>query len=428
MDSWGEPRTLAACVPFESTRATLVLAAAGEAKRLAVVRMRGRCRCGCGAETRGAAANGLLEHTRMPAGNDHELMEIAAALVPLATEGCTIDLGELDKLVCVAASHVDRVKERALYTLEGRAAHRAQSRCAVRCDGKTVGEVVAWSERALPPLAEALVCSAAAHVGAVLEARSERRRAELAEVARGAIISMVGHEVRAPLQTLVLGLELVQMRVRDSADELPRAWLVDRCVQLTRAAGRLTGVAERLLDISRHEAGVVHLERAPDDAAAIVEAVVGRVRDDADWVSCRIDLLTEGSLLGRWDRVHLETVIENLLTNAMKYGAGRPVSVRVTGGSDDVVIEVRDRGCGILPEDQPRVFDRFFRGTVSGHHAGLGVGLWIVKRLVDAHRGTIVCESSPGRGSTFRVRLPREVTGARWSAAPSGWPPEEPER
>jgi anti-sigma regulatory factor (Ser/Thr protein kinase) len=303
----------------------------------------------------------------MASGNDHQLVEIAAELVPLAAEGCTIDLVDDGGLVCVAASHVDGAIERDLYDRARRAPHTALSRCTIVCAGEPAGEIVAWGSRTLPPLGEALVCAAAGHVGAILEARRERRRADEAEAARASIVAMVGHEVGAPLEALTVGLDL-----------LP-----------------------------------------DDDLGVIADGVAGRLREAAEWAGCPIEVTKEGSLRGRWDRVHVETIIENLLTNAIKYGAGRLVSVKVSGSPHEVGIEVVDRGCGIARGERERIFERFFRGVAPGHHTGLGVGLWIVKKLVDAHGGTVACESSPGEGSTFRVTLPRDVSRADRVRAPS---------
>ena len=348
----------------------------------------------------------------MAFGNDHQLVEIAAELVPLAADGCTIDLRDRDGLVCVAASHVDGSSERELCDPARRDGHRPISRCAIVCGGEQVGEVVAWGSRILPPLGEALVCGAAGHVGAILEARRERRRAEEAEVARASIVAMVGHEIRAPLQALTVGLDLLTMRVRDSDSHVPRTWLMQRCDALASSVARLTDVTRRLLDISRLEAGPANLATVEDDLGSIVGAAVERVREAADWAGCQIEIRQEGSLRGQWDRLHVETVIENLLTNAIKYGAGRPIKVNLNGSQHDVRIDVRDHGCGIVQHERDRVFDRFFRGTAPGHHTGLGVGLWIVKKLVDAHGGTVTCESVEGEGSTFRVTLPRDVSRA----------------
>ncbi|MDB5216193.1 MAG: sensor histidine kinase [Myxococcaceae bacterium] len=348
----------------------------------------------------------------MASGNDQQLVEIAAELVPLATDGCTVDLLDGSSVVCVAATHLDSSIERDLYDLGRRARHNALSRCSIVAGGKPTGELVAWGSRTLEPLGEALVCGAAGHIGAVLEARQERRRADEAEAARASIVTMIGHEIRGPLQALTVGLDLLEhIRVVDGGDHVPRALVAQRCELLGVSVARLTDVTRRLLDISRLESPA-DLDAVEDDLGAIVDGSVARLRDAAEWVGSPIDVTHEGSLRGRWDRPHVETVIDNLLGNAIKYGAGRPIAVRLEGAPHEVRIEVADRGCGISKEELGRVFERFFRGSAPGHHGGLGVGLWIVKKLVDAHGGSVSCESKLGEGSTFRVTLPRDVSRA----------------
>ena len=130
---------------------------------------------------------------------------------------------------------------------------------------------------------------------------------------------MVGHELRAPLETLTVGLDLLQMRVRDADHHVPRTWLIQRCESLASSVSRLTDVTRRLLDISRLAAGPANLEAADEDLGAIVDGVVGRVREAAEWAGCRIEVAGgEGSLRGRWDGLHVATVIENLPPNAIK--------------------------------------------------------------------------------------------------------------
>lgn len=155
-------------------------------------------------------------------------------------------------------------------------------------------------------------------------------------------------------------------------------------------------------------AELVPLAAADEDLGAIVAGVVDRVREAAEWAGCPIERSQEGWLRGRWDRLHVETVIESLLTNAIEHGAGRPIVVKLAGAPHEVRIEVVDRGCGVAHEDRERIFERFFRSSQPGHHAALGVGLWSVKELVDAHGGSVTCESGPGEGATFRVVLPRD--------------------
>ncbi len=106
------------------------------------------------------------------------------------------------------------------------------------------------------------------------------------------------------------------------------------------------------------------------------------------------------------DRTRLEQIASNLVSNAVKYGRGRPISVRVRAEGARVRLEVEDRGIGIAPGDQERIFGRFERAVSSRNYAGLGLGLWIVRRIVEAHGGTIAVRSAPGEGSTFTMDLP----------------------
>jgi signal transduction histidine kinase len=364
----------------------------------------------------------------MSTARDEELIEIAAELVPLAADGCTIDLFERTRVVCAAACHIDPSAARDLYLVDGRGGHSAVARCSIVSGESTIGEVVAWGARSLPPVGEALLRSLAGKVAIVVEARRDRRRAREVEARLASTVAMVGHEVRAPLQALTVGIDLVHMRARDATDEIPRAWVLERCEQLAKSLTRLNDVAGRLLDVSRLESGVERLDPADEDLRAVVEGVVARLREQAEWTGSPIVIEQDGPQRGCWDRLQLETIVENLLTNAMKYGAGRRIHVTIRGRQNDVRLEVRDQGCGIQPDDMGRVFERFYRGRVPGHHAGLGVGLWIVKRLADAQGGSVECESTPGEGATFIVTLPRDVSRADRVRERSESPREAPPR
>jgi signal transduction histidine kinase len=111
-------------------------------------------------------------------------------------------------------------------------------------------------------------------------------------------------------------------------------------------------------------------------------------------------------VIGRWDRLRIEQVVENLLSNALKYGGAQPISVIVERNGEEARLTVRDRGIGIDAADQQRIFDRFERAVASQRAGGFGLGLWITKQIVDAHGGSIRVESTPGSGSAFLVELP----------------------
>jgi signal transduction histidine kinase len=112
--------------------------------------------------------------------------------------------------------------------------------------------------------------------------------------------------------------------------------------------------------------------------------------------------------MGRFDRLRVEQVLVNLVSNALKYGEGRPVDVTVRAEAGTAVIEIRDRGIGVPPDKLPEIFERFGRAVSSIHYGGLGLGLYIVRRIVESHGGSVTCESRgiSGEGSTFRVTLP----------------------
>jgi signal transduction histidine kinase len=110
---------------------------------------------------------------------------------------------------------------------------------------------------------------------------------------------------------------------------------------------------------------------------------------------------------GRWDPLRIEQVIGNLLLNASKFGEGKPITITVEGDPDQARVVVTDRGIGISPPDQARVFERFERAVAAGSVVGLGLGLYIARQIVEAHGGRIELQSAIGEGSTFIVELPR---------------------
>jgi signal transduction histidine kinase len=112
-------------------------------------------------------------------------------------------------------------------------------------------------------------------------------------------------------------------------------------------------------------------------------------------------------ILGSWDALRVEQVLVNLLANAVKYGAGKPIEVGVEAGAEHVQVSVADQGIGIAPAKQAVIFDRFERAVPEREYGGLGLGLWIVRRIVEAMHGEVSVTSRPGEGATFKVVLQR---------------------
>jgi signal transduction histidine kinase len=264
------------------------------------------------------------------------------------------------------------------------------------------------------PTTEAQEVAAAQATGAAPDAAGPARAD--GDVARSHVFfAMASHELRTPLQALGLNLTMLRERVANSADEVPKAWLADRLERTQRLVHQMERLVEGLLNVSEISAGRFALALEEADLSELAHAVVARAADRLRWSGCHCTVDAPAPVRARVDRLRVELVLENLLANAMKYAHGSPIAVRVAAEGARAVLAVADGGPGIAPEAQARIFERFERGPGAGSVAGFGLGLWIVRTVVEAHGGAAAVESAPGAGATFTVTLPR----AEASAAPA---------
>ncbi|HVV51607.1 MAG TPA: GAF domain-containing sensor histidine kinase [Polyangia bacterium] len=222
-------------------------------------------------------------------------------------------------------------------------------------------------------------------------------------------LSVAGHELRTPLTAARLNLERLGSALRSlPADERgKRDAAAHRLQDAERLVVRLGGLIDQLLDVSRLGAGRLVLELAEVDLSELVGEAVGRLEPEAAGAGTPLRLSSSPAIVGRWDRARVDQVVSNVLSNALKYGAGQPVDVEVRAGSADAVVVVRDRGIGIAAENQARIFEKFERAISEREFGGLGLGLWICREIVSAMGGRIEVASAPGAGATFTVTLPR---------------------
>jgi signal transduction histidine kinase len=222
---------------------------------------------------------------------------------------------------------------------------------------------------------------------------------------RDEFLSVAAHELRTPLTTLRLHAETIQRHARLGREPMSDK-LVDKVGRIVRQTYRLQELINSLLDVARISQGRLELTREADlDLAELAREIAGRFAEQLEEAGCVLTLDVEPAR-GNWDRLRLDGVITNLLTNAMKYGKGKPIEMTVRAGVSSATLSVADHGIGIAPEDQQRIFGRFER-AVSGHHyGGMGLGLWITGQIVEAHGGAITVQSSAGAGARFTVELP----------------------
>jgi len=240
------------------------------------------------------------------------------------------------------------------------------------------------------------------------EARLRARIAELEQQlqARDEFLSIAAHELRNPMHSLLLQVSAA-VQVARQQEVQP---LVRRLERVQQIVDRYVKRASLLLDVGRMNATQMRPHVEPVDFAEVVREVVESYAPEAAFNRSPLNVRIPQTLCGRWDRLALEQIVSNLISNAIKFGAGAPIDVTLTSKQASVQFEVRDHGIGIADVDQERIFGRFERlSTQPSHPAGAGVGLWLVRGLVESHGGSIAVHSASAQGATFTVVLPLDA-------------------
>jgi signal transduction histidine kinase len=271
---------------------------------------------------------------------------------------------------------------------------------------------VDWPDDLVPRLR--ILAEMLAH--AYEHSRAERERERLLEAAQRAIhvrddfLLLAAHELRTPFTSLQLA---VQALSRSGAFDQPgsAASLAARgfLATIERQVGNLNHLVDRLLDVLRIVGGELTAGRHDVDLSAVVRGVVTQLAQPLRVSGSTLTLDTPESVVGSWHRASLEQVVTHLVANAIKYGEGGPIEVVVRSQENEAQLVVQDHGIGIQVEEQARIFGCFERAVSSRHYGGLGLGLYIVQRIVEQLGGCVTCESAPREGSTFTVTVPRSA-------------------
>jgi c-di-GMP phosphodiesterase len=242
-------------------------------------------------------------------------------------------------------------------------------------------------------------------------AERERRLQEAVEV-RDQFLTIASHELRTPLTALELQVGSIQRLARSSPEVPVDERILSKCDLMVRQVERLTVLIDGLVDVGRMASGRVELHPEALELGALVRGVLARAESAIRRSGSEVILTSGAPVVGTWDRGRLETAVSSLVSNAVKFGAGKPVDVVVESTGTRASVTVRDRGIGISPDDQRRIFERFERAVSVRHYGGFGVGLWLARQAVEAHGGTIHVRSEDGAGSEFRIELPLEAAPA----------------
>ncbi len=249
-------------------------------------------------------------------------------------------------------------------------------------------------------------------IGVVITDLSERRGKEQAQEAvrmRDEFLAIASHELRTPLSTLVLHLGLGERLVAK-----PDIGRLEKTLRKAKdQADRMTELINRLLDVTRIASGKLELELDSHDLGEIVAETIEQLSEEARKAGCDLRQNIAEDIVALCDRSRLQQAVVNVISNALKYAPGRPVSISLERNGADAVLVVDDRGIGIELDDLTRIFNRFERASSAPPSAGLGLGLYITREIVTQHGGSIRAERRRGGGSRFSIILPLSAMAQR---------------
>jgi PAS domain S-box-containing protein len=312
-------------------------------------------------------------------------------------------LAELAELTLGEITHPDdrqRGREARQEMLDGRRASYSTEKRYVKKDGQVVWVIVNNAAVRATPGDRVTAVGVVQDITFLKEAQDK-----LAEALRlrEQFLGIASHELKTPLTALLMQVEGAQRLMR-AEPQLER--YASRLARAAAAGQRLDKLINELLDVSRIGEGRLRLDPDQFELGPLVEEVVGRFSEIAAPTESTISVRAEADIHGTWDRSRIDQVVTNLLSNALKYGAGGPIEVVARKQDSTAIISVRDRGIGIPLEHQQRIFGRFERSVETRSYGGFGLGLWIAREIVLLSGGTIDVESAEGAGACFTVRLP----------------------
>jgi signal transduction histidine kinase/integral membrane sensor domain MASE1 len=220
---------------------------------------------------------------------------------------------------------------------------------------------------------------------------------------RDDFLAVAGHELKTPLSALLMQIQSLQRAVQKD----PTTPIADRLAKAARSGLRMERLTNQLLDVSKIAAGKLRLEPEPLDLGEVLREVTARFADSGISENSRVSIQGEAHVDGYWDRLRIDEVISNILSNAIKYGEGKPVEIDLHAEDGEAVLRVADHGIGIDAAHQTKMFQKFERAVSAREYGGFGLGLWITRQIVEHCGGSIQVESATGQGSVFTVRLPR---------------------
>ena len=223
---------------------------------------------------------------------------------------------------------------------------------------------------------------------------------------RDEFLNIASHELKTPLTSLQLQMQLILKMIQANGTTSSQATLENLINSSTKQIRRLAQLINDLLDVSRISNKKLELELEDVNLTEMTEDIVERFEEAIHKSGSTVTVKKESAILGRWDKSRIDQVLTNLLSNAIKYGEGNPISITLKKKDSHAQIAISDKGLGMNKIEQEKIFDKFERTEAAKKVGGMGLGLYIVKEIIDAHEGEIAVNSKKNKGSTFTVILP----------------------
>ncbi len=236
---------------------------------------------------------------------------------------------------------------------------------------------------------------------------NENKKLKEALKTRDVFLSMASHELKTPITPLTLQLQTFTKLVEDdSLKDIDKGRLLRMLNTSMGQVTRLSRLINELVDVSKLQEKKLDLDLQDCSLIQIVRKVIEEFDPEIRKTSSEVNFLYKEDIKGKWDPFRIEQIVINLLTNALKYGQGKPITIHVGQTGRNAFLKVADGGIGIKDIDLNRIFGRFERAVSGSNYSGLGMGLYIAREIVKLHGGNISVTSSEGAGSEFLVELP----------------------
>lgn len=245
----------------------------------------------------------------------------------------------------------------------------------------------------------------------ITETKKLEQKLSMAVKARDEFLSIASHELKTPLTSLKLQSQMLNRDLSKKGSQVGPEKIQKFFEQTDKLVSRLNRLVDDMLDVSRIGSGKLVFEKIEADFKQILIDTIERMQQQFEGSPSGLPrVIYEGTdYFGTWDTFRIEQVINNLFTNALRYGEGKPIEVSLKETKNDVTLLVKDLGKGIPRADLDIIFEQFVRAENTEKTQGLGLGLHISKQIVEGHGGTISVESELGKGSTFKVILPKTL-------------------